>query len=261
MRSIITFLIAPLLFVLGVNSIDEKRDESFLRGEKIKYKVHYGFVNAGEAIMTIDDNYEKINGATCYQILVEGNSIGMFDFFLPIRDQWGTYIDTTNIIPHKFFMKIAEGKYRKHEIIEFDQNEHKADVKKYHTKDHYWRPIESHDIPEKVQDIVSGYYYLRTLNFKTMKEGEIISMNVFFEDEVFDFNIRYVGIDKVKTKLGTYEAIVLSPIMPENSLFDGENSIRVWLTNDSKKIPLKVKANMFVGAVEIDIQEYISGHR
>lgn len=259
MRTLVTFIIAPILIAIGANTLESNSEESFHRGEKIRYKVHYGFVNAGEAIMTIDDNYIDVNGATCYQILVEGNSIGMFDFFLPIRDQWGTFIDTAQIVPHKFFMKIAEGKYRKHEIIEFDQGDNKANVKKYHTKEHFWKPIETHDVPGEIQDIVSGYYYLRTLNFKKMKEGDVISMNVFFEDEVFDFNIRYVGIDKVKTKLGTYEAIVLSPIMPENSLFDGENSIRVWLTNDSKKIPLKVKANMFVGAVEVDIQEYEPG--
>jgi len=231
----------------------------FSVGEQIKYKVHYGFVNAGEAIMKIDDNLSSLNGSPCYKVVVQGNSIGMFDFFMRVRDTWGTEIDTSSFIPHKFFMNIEEGKYRKHEVINFEQKDQKASVRKYHTKDKYWKPIVSHEVPEKVQDIVSSYYYLRTLDFKRMSFGQIIRMNVFFEDEVFDLEIRYIGVEEVKTKLGTYEALVLSPIMPENSLFDGENSIRVWLSNDQNKIPLKVKANMFVGAVEVDIQEYIQG--
>ena len=44
--------------------------------------------------------------------------------------------------------------------------------------------------------------------------------------------------------------------MPKNSLFDGENSIKFWLSADQYKIPLKIKADMFVGAVEIDITNY-----
>lgn len=248
-----------LMFFIDTQSDENKVKTNFSLGEQIKYKVHYGFVYAGEAIMTIDNNFSTVNEKPCYNILVEGNSIGMFDFFLRIRDTWGTQIDTAAIIPHQFFMKIAEGKYRKHEIIDFEQEEQMVKVKKYHTKQEFWKPIETHEVPEKIQDIVSSYYYLRTLDFQKMNFGDTISINVFFEDEVFDFNIRYVGIEKVKTKIGTYEALVLSPIMPENSLFDGENSIKVWLTNDQNKIPLKVKANMFVGAVEVDIQDYHSG--
>ena len=259
MRVLLVFLFLITFTISSQEVMVEKEEKSFSQGEMIKYKVHYGFVNAGEAIMKVDESLKTINGKNCYQVLVEGNSIGMFDFFLPIRDQWGTYIDTSSNVPQKFFMKIAEGKYRKHEIVDFLHQKRKVNVKKYHVKDEYWKPIETFEIPENAQDIVSGYYYVRTLNFDKMKEGDVISINVFFEDEVFDFRIRYVGIDKVKTKLGSYEAIVLSPIMPKNSLFDGENSIRIWLSNDSKKIPLKVKASMFVGAVEVDIHEYEAG--
>ena len=48
--------------------------------------------------------------------------------------------------------------------------------------------------------------------------------------------------------------------MPENSLFDGENSIRVWISDDINKVPLKIKANMFVGAVEVDIESFVKGN-
>ena len=47
--------------------------------------------------------------------------------------------------------------------------------------------------------------------------------------------------------------------MPENKLFDGENSIKVWLSDDINKVPLKIRANMFVGAVEVDITDFKKG--
>ena len=114
-------------------------------------------------------------------------------------------------------------------------------------------------MPKNAQDLVSGYYYLRTLNFDKLKEGDILTIDAFFDDEIYDFQIRFLGRESVKTKLGQIKSIVLSPIMPENSLFDGENSVKVWISDDSNKVPLKIKAEMFVGAVEIDIVKYKKG--
>ncbi|MEQ8572852.1 MAG: DUF3108 domain-containing protein [Fulvivirga sp.] len=233
---------------------------SFFRGEVIDYKVHYGFVNAAEAQMVIHDDLHDINGRKCYKIDVHGQSIGMFDLFLRIRDNWGTYLDTASIIPQKAYRKIEEGKYRKHEIVDFDHENEEVRVHTYHFKKKEWKPIEKFDVPKYAQDMVSGYYYLRTIDFKSVKENEIIKLKAFFDDEVYDFKIRFLGREEVKTKLGVIRSIVISPIMPENSLLDGENSIRVWISDDRNKVPLKVKAQMFVGSVEIDVQSYSQGN-
>lgn len=237
------------------------KNTSFRQGEVIKYKAHYGFVNAAEGEMVISDKLHEVNGRKCYKIDVYGKSIGMFDLFLRIRDNWGTYLDTASIYSQKFYRKIEEGKYRKHEIVNFDQSDKVAEVKTYDNKKQEWRPTERFEVPSNVQDIVSGYYYLRTLDFDTLKIGDVMKIDAFFDDEVFDFKIRYVGKEVLKTELGKINSIVLAPIMPENGLFKGENSIKVWISDDRNKVPLKIKAAMFVGAVEIDIVEYQHGKR
>jgi len=233
--------------------------KSFRKGEYIKYKAHYGFVNAAEGEMIVSDKTYRINGRKCYKIDVYGRSIGMFDLFLRIRDNWGTYLDTSAIFSHKFYRKIEEGKYRKHEVVDFDQEKNEASVLTYDRHKEIWKPAEKFEVPSNVQDLVSGYYYLRTLDFASMQVGDTINIDAFFDDEVYDFNVRYIGKDLLKTKLGKINSIMLSPIMPENSLFDGENSIKVWISDDRNKVPLKIKAEMFVGAVEIDIIEYRQG--
>jgi len=65
--------------------------------------------------------------------------------------------------------------------------------------------------------------------------------------------------EKLKTKLGLIDALVLEPVMPENKLFDGGEAIKVWLSDDKNRIPLKIKAEMFIGAVEVDIKSYQPG--
>ncbi len=235
-------------------------NNDFRRGEVIDYKVHYGFVNAAEGKMVIDEKLHEVNGRKCYKIDVFGKSIGMFDVFLRIRDNWGTYLDTSAMVPQKSYRKIEEGKYRKHEVVDFFHNEKKVEVHNYNYKKEFWKPVEEFDIPRYAQDMVSGYYYMRTIDFKNFKEGEVIALKAFFDDDVYDFNIRYVGKEVLKTKIGDINSIVLSPIMPENSLFDGENSIKIWISDDRNKVPLKVRANMYVGAVEVDIQQYKQGN-
>jgi hypothetical protein len=162
-------------------------------------------------------------------------------------------------VPRKFYRKIEEGRYRKHEVVDFDVENKKATVRNYIDKKKKWKDPKEFEISPEAQDLVSGYYYLRTVNFDNYIEGDTIQLKVFFDDESTIFKMLYVGKETLKTKIGKYRALIISPIMPENSLFDGEDAIRVWLSDDKDKIPLKVKAKMFIGALEIDIKKFKRG--
>lgn len=255
----LTFVLAVFLSAFVVAEVAAPRriitNDSFAGGEKLEFKVHVGPINAGYSTMVISDTIFQINGRPCYKIDVHGSTNGFFDMFVRVRDVWGTYLDTQAIIPQRFYRNIAENKYRKYEIVDFDHANKKVTVTKLDKETKKPKEIKPFTIDDNSQDLVSGYYYLRTIDYKTITEGEIISIPAFFDDESYQFRVKYVGREVVKTKLGKINAIVLSPIMPSNSLFDGENAIQVWLSDDKNKIPLKVKAKMFVGAVEIDILE------
>ncbi|MEM9859626.1 MAG: DUF3108 domain-containing protein [Bacteroidota bacterium] len=237
----------------------ETENTTFYKGEVLSYRVHYGFINAATATMTIEDDLHRVNGYDCYKIEVFGRSVGMFDLFLRIRDTWGTYLDSSAMITRKFYRKIEEGKYRNHEIVEFDQENKVARVRTFDKRKKLWKPVEVFDTPAYVQDLVSGYYYLRTFDFSSIKEGEVFKIDAFFDDEVYNFSIRFDGREEIRTKLGKIRSLKLTPLMPENELFDGENSIQVWLSDDINKVPLKIKAQMFVGAVEVDITDFKKG--
>lgn len=232
---------------------------SFIKGEVIEYRAHYGFLNAAVGKMVISDELFNVNERPCYKIDVYGTSTGMFDVFLRINDNWGTYLDTGAIVTQKFYRVIEEGKYRKNEVVEFDHKNKTAKVRTFDHKKKQWKPAKTFEVPQNVQDLVSGYYYIRTLEFDTLNTGDVISINAFFDNELYDFKVRYLGKEMLKTKLGAIRSIVMSPIMPENSLFDGENSVKVWISDDANKVPLKIEAEMFVGAVAIDITSYKKG--
>ncbi|WP_017732835.1 DUF3108 domain-containing protein [Nafulsella turpanensis] len=233
--------------------------ESFGEGEVMKYRVHYGFVTAGEATMVVDNKLYRLNDRPCYRIDVFGETTGLADGLFSIDNNWGTFLDTAAVIPHKSYQFIKEGGYRRNRIVDFDQQQRLARLNKLHKESRELVEVEEYEVPQNVQDMVSGYYYLRTLNYDKMKEGQIIAVDAFFDGEIYDFKVRYLGKEKIKTRLGRKRAVVLEPIMPDNEVFEGGNPIKVWISDDQYKIPLKVRANLLVGAVEVDIKEFRPG--
>jgi len=257
-----TLLIALFLLVAfsKQTTYREVENHSFDVGESLEYRVHYGLLNAATATMQISEKVVYRNNRPCYKVDIYGRSVGVFDLITRINDNWGTYIDTAAIIPHGSYRILEEGRYRKYEYVDFDHQKKEAitTILDKKTKEPH-EPIIS-SIPKNVQDMVSSYYYLRTLDYSKYTEGEIITIEAFFDEECYDFKIRYVGKETIRTKLGKFRAIVLQPLLPKNGLFAGEDAIKVWISDDTNKIPLKIKASMFIGAIEIDIKK-ITGAR
>ena len=248
---------AVILMSLALN-VREYRyipNDSFGGGEVLKYRVHWGLVNAGEAIMKVSDTYFNVNGRPCYKIDVFGNTVGLVDVAIKIRNNWGAYVDTASIIPHKSYRYIQEGGYRKNEMVNFDHENDVATVLKLDKKTRKLKEKKNFTVPNDVLDIVGGYYFLRTIDYDNYKKGDIIKVSSFFGDEIYDLEIRFLGRETIDTKVGEINALVMAPSLPDNDFFDGGDPVKVWISDDKNKVPLKVKAKIAVGAIEIDIKE------
>ncbi|UOQ78405.1 DUF3108 domain-containing protein [Hymenobacter sp. 5516J-16] len=249
--------LAAVLTAFGPSSEPTRTvpNSSFERGEVLQYKVHYGLINAAEATIEVDDAVHRINERPCYRATVTGRTLGSFDYFLRIRDTWRSYIDTTSILPQRFFRNIEEKSYRKRETIDFDHQRDIANVES-HKKDKNDVKKGTFKTPNNVQDLVSGFYFLRTLNYDQRRPGEVIKVQGFFDNDVFNMDVIYKGRETVETKAGVIRAIRLVPKMPSNKLFKGENAISVYLSDDRNKVPVLIQAEMFVGSVKVDMYKY-----
>jgi hypothetical protein len=58
----------------------------------------------------------------------------------------------------------------------------------------------------------------------------------------------------LKTKLGDVNALVLVPMMKKDSLFEEDNTLKIWLSDDLNKIPLKVQAKIYVGYLNVELK-------
>jgi len=244
------FLITAIFF--SFKQFEQNRvvvNKSFGFGEKVEYRVHYGFINAAEAKVEIEKKLNVVNNRPCYKINVTGRTVGPFDLISRVRDTWRSYVDTSAILPQAFYRSVQENKYRKEETVTFNHNKNLAisNVKE---------ESKTYNVPHHVHDIISGYFFLRTINFEKINEGEIIEVPTFFDGEVYKLRIRYVGKDVIKTKFGKTRVLRLNPLIPDNKLFKGEGAMRLWISDDSNKIPLKVEVELVIGSLEMDLKSY-----
>ena len=236
-------------------------NDTFKKGEHIEYLVHYGLINAGVANVDVDHKHYLLNNRVCYKVDVVGKTLGVAGVLAKVNDTWRTYIDTAAFIPHRFYRDIEEGSYRRKELTDFNPLNNTAELKyeEYGEKDppeKRKKGKKNFTTPDYVQDLISGYYYIRMLDLDKMKDGEVFTVPGLLEDQLYTLKIRYKGKEEVKTKFGKINAHRLVPIMPENGMFSGENSVRFWVSDDKNRVPVKIETDMFIGKVTIEVKDY-----
>lgn len=250
--------IFPIFYVfsltLAVAQAQERSNPFFDKAKNVSYRIHYGFIDAGVLECVSDTSSFLIENRKCYKLAITGKTTGAASAFAKINDRWITYIDTVSGYPFRFIRELQENSYTKEEMTEFDRDNALAVVSNKTDKDEY--NVTTHPVPTDAHDMVSAYLKLHATYFHKHKQKDTITIKVFLEDSTYQFKIRYLGKEKIKTKYGKKQAYKISPIMPENSIFSKEESIVCWLSADSERIPLKLRAKLIVGAVEMELEKY-----
>ena len=58
------------------------------------------------------------------------------------------------------------------------------------------------------------------------------------------------------TPLGTVDCLVVQPVLEDDGLFRHEGELHVWLTDDARRVPVKLRARVPVGAIEARLTSY-----
>ncbi len=231
----------------------EIEEKPFDFGEKIEYKIYYGFFTIGKGSFTVHERPHKINKRAAYKIDVRAQTTGMVDWVAKIDDHWGGYVDTSGLVPHRAIRNIKEGNYRKTEIVNYDHNSQMLEVKVKGTYDENFQEPMYYEFPQQVRDLISGFAYFRTIDFTKLSLGETITVPAFFEDTFYNLQVIYRGKETIETPVGKIKAYKVVPVMPENKIFEGEDAVIAWFSADKNKIPLKIKAKLVVGSGGLEI--------
>lgn len=229
------------------------KNSAFTFGEELQFDVTYGWLSLAEAKLQINKRVITENSRPHFKIDAYGKTKGAATIFGRVNDNWGTHVDTSTLLPSLSYRYIEEGKYRKNEKVHFDQKNRKAKMELFDRENRNLKESKVYNLPGQVQDLVSGFYYLRTMDLTNLKKGQSITITGFFDKEIYNLKLIYEGTEQIQTSLGLFDTYIFSPLIPQNKLFRGDFPVKVWVTKDQNKIPVKIKANLFIGSLNVDI--------
>ena len=220
-------------------------NSAFKQGEKLRYRITYGFMDAGEAVLEVKSTSKKGNSRSLHHIVGTGKTLGGFSAFYKVDDTYESYIDKKSIMPWLFIRDVNEGGYEINQKYTFKQNA----LKVHNGKKDFKTPM-------GIQDMISSFYKARTLNFKGMKVGKTFTFKCFMDDEIFDLKIKYVGDEQIKIRKGKFKCHKFVPVVQKGRYFENEDDVQFWITADKNKIPVLVKAKIPVGSVKMHLVEW-----
>ena len=219
---------------------------AFKVGEKLTYRLHYGVIDAGEATLEVKKTDKKVKGRELLHVVGKGRTLGAFNWVFKVRDRYESYLDAEGVFPWMFIRRVDEGGFKINQDYIFKQ-----DKKQVKTQDK-----KTFDTPFGIQDMLSSFYYTRTLDFSKAKINDEYSMNMFIDNEIFPFKIKYLGKETIKTRKGKFDCIKLRPIMMKGRVWEDEESMTIWVTNDANKIPILLKTKIAVGSIKATLTNW-----
>ena len=89
-----------------------------------------------------------------------------------------------------------------------------------------------------------------------MQKGEEIAIDIFMDSQVYPFKLRFLGKETLKTKFGKVKTLIFRPLVQSGRVFKAQESVTLWITDDTNKIPVKIKADLSVGSLRAELEAY-----
>ena len=229
-------------------------------GETLKFTASYGVFSVGEATMQVDLD-GTFDGKPAIH-LTSGSATGrtfskMFYAFSGTGESW---IDPTGLYSVGFVTDQSQRGMQDVQEWEFDYERGVAmrDREKRlvggatRSSEKEYTLAKTH-----VQDSMSMIYFIRAF---PLKVGSKLESNVFESKKVWTLTVNVVGREKIKTKAGTFDAL---KVKPEVSTLEGKKQNKgqmvVWLTDDERKMPIRIDAATGYGNVTAELVSFNEG--
>lgn len=238
------FIFLTLLFHAGFSqSLKYLPEPTFKAGEKLTYKLKYGFLSAATGTLEVAKSDLRFSNPNAYLLSAVGETSGAFSAFYTVKNYYKSYIDGDNYMPFLYTENIREGNYTREEYASFNHRTRTVSGRKGVFK----------SPTSQFFDLLSAYYFSRNLDLSNLKPGDSFKISYFLNDEISQLGITYVGTETIKTSLGNIECIKLSPEIKPGRIFRKNSQLFLWVTNDGNRIPVKAQVEIIIGSVTMEL--------
>ena len=187
--------------------------------------------------MSVSDTV--FNNRPCYLIKTTARSSSAINLFFRVRDRVESIVDRAGLFPWKFEKHLREGKFRRDRVTLFDPYQDLAFIKK-----------DTVETPPYVQDILSSFYFVRTLPLEVGKYYDIDNIS---DKKIYPLRVLVHKKEQIRVPAGRFDCIVVEPVLRGEGLFNQKGRLTIWLTDDVLKIPVMMKSEVFIGTVDVKL--------
>lgn len=225
-----------------------------LPDEQLHYKVTYkwGLIHkqAGTATLSLR------NTRSGYKATLTAKSDPWADRIYRLRDTLHSTMSHHDMLPMRY-ERIAheKGSYAR-DIVEFSRkgNLFTGHATRYRRGSDTDSPLKQAATTLEAEgptvDLLSSFYYLRTIDFTHMKAGDKLTLNIFSGKRKELLHITYKGQDDVKLDDIAYPAYHLEFTFTSDGKKKTSGNINAWISADNLRIPLKLEGSLPVGKVQ-----------
>ncbi len=196
-------------------------------GEKLTYDLAVGGAKVGAGSLVIEDTL-TIDGRQTYHSVftIKGGFL-----FVKVNDRLESWFEPGTATSHRFYQHLNEASYHVERFFDFYPDRAKM---------HQHGVEERQSVPEPLDD-VSFFYFVRSV---PLKIGETYTFTRYFRPDNNPVIVKVLRKERLKLDAGTFDTIVLQPIIKSSGLFAEGGEALIWVTDDDRRIMVQLKAKM-----------------
>lgn len=226
-------------------------------GQTITFGISYkwGAVTTEVAHATISLTETQLGRESVFYSDVTARTAPFFDVFFKIREHFEGWFRKDTYAPLKCIRDTHEGAYAAYNVFNYDWDERQI---------HAFVEMSSSgrrnlDIPlvDCVSDVPSLVHYLRLVDVSRMELNKRYGLNFAIDDTVFHIYLTRVGQETIKAKgIGKVRCNRLQCSVVEGAVFEGDQEVKIWLSDDADQVPVAFWAPLRVGAMRGTLKGY-----
>jgi hypothetical protein len=216
------------------------RSRPFAPGEHLSYDVRFGAIRVGSGSMEVR-GIETVRGRPAYHTIfrVSGGTS-----FFRVEDQFESWFSTDDLSSLRFYKDLQEGTRERHE--RYDIFPERATYDEITDK-----TGEQKSVPNPLDD-GSFLYFVRTV---PLEPGKTYSFDRYFKPDRNPVTLKVLRRERVTVPAGTFNAIVVQPIIKTPGIFSEGGQAEIWLSDDDRRLMLQMKSKLAFGSLNLYLTE------
>ncbi len=216
-------------------------------GERLTYNVKIGIINSGSAHMEVL-GIDSIREEPSYHLEMSLKGSLLFGA-VQVNDHYQSWLGTRSVSSHRYISDVNQLTYSRYRNFEFRPEEMS------------WEETESGDMGRLATalplDDISFLYFVRTL---PLEIGQTYTLPRYFKKEGNPVVIKVEGKKVVEVPAGTFNTIVVRPIIKTRGLFSEGGEAELYLTDDDNKHLVYLRSKIpIVGSVTLHLESISEG--